>query len=598
MPDYQPPIDDMRFLLRAFDDFERVRACPKYAEVDPDLVDAVIDEAGRFAQQELRPINLSGDAEGCAFDAGTVRTPTGFREAYQQFVEQGWGTLTCDADHGGQGLPHIVGQLVHEMFCSANMAISMYPGLTEGAYAAINAHASDVLKETYLPRLASGEWTGTMCLTEPHCGTDLGLLRTKAEPQGDGSYRISGSKIFISAGEHDLADNIIHLVLARLPDAPPGVRGISLFIVPKFSLDQAGEPGERNGVTCSSIEHKMGIKASATCALTFDDAVGFLVGTPHRGMNAMFTMMNAARLGVGVQGLAMADAAYQGAVVYAKDRLQGRSLKEPSYPDQAADPIIVHPDVRRMLLTMRALVEGGRALVSWVSAELDLSHAHPDADERRRADDFVQLMTPVVKAFLTDTGTDCANIGIQVYGGHGYVHDHGMEQFARDARIAQIYEGTNGVQALDLVGRKLSAHTGRYLRPFFHTVSEYIEANEGREDMSEFVGPLAKVFGRLQRATAHIAERGINDPDEAAAAATDYLRLFGYCALAFVWTRMAEVALDRAGKGESTFSQAFLTAKLRTARFYMQRLLPNSSGHFSALLSGAAVMMDFEEEAF
>lgn len=600
MPGYQAPTREMRYLYQELGSAKRLSACPGFAEFTPDLIDAIVEEAGKFAEEVLHPINHSGDEEGCRLEGDAVFTPAGFKQAYAGFVANGWGTLTCDTAHGGQGLPGTVALLTGEMFSSANMAFSMYPGLTHGAYRALEAHGSAALKTQYLARLATGEWAGTMCLTEAHCGTDLGLIRTRAEPAEDGRYRITGSKIFISSGDHDLAENIVHLVLARLPDAPEGIRGISLFAVPKRQAAENGALGKLNRVRCTGVEHKMGIRASATCALDFDSAAGDLVGQPHRGMAAMFTMMNAARLGVGMQGVAVAEAAYQGAVDYAKERLQGRALKGAAHPDKPADPIIVHPDVRRMLLTMRALTEGARAVAVWVSVENDLAHHHPDAQARQDADDLVQLLTPVVKAFFTDIGFEVSNLGVQVYGGHGYIRDHGMEQLVRDARITQIYEGTNGVQALDMVGRKLSAHMGRYLRAFFHPVSEFLDTNAGLNEMTEFIEPLAKAFGRLQRATARIAQEGMNDPDQAGAAATDYLKLFGYVSLGFVWAQMAKHALqvEAGADDEGLDDPEFYAAKLRTARFYMQRVMPLSSAHFSALMAGAGSVMDFEEGHF
>ena len=595
MPEYLAPIDDMRFALRELFDTSDLADIPDLRDVDAELEDAILSEAGKFCAEVLQPLNTVGDSEGCSWEDGMVTTPTGFKEAYQAFVEGGWTTLSCAPEFGGQGLPSRVSLLVDEMVCATNIAFGMTPGLTLGAYHAIAAHASEALKHQYLPNMASGQWSGTMCLTEPHCGTDLGLLRTRAVPQDDGSYALTGTKIFISAGEHDLTENIIHLVLARVPDAPSGVRGISLFVVPKFMLDEAGEAGERNGVVCGALEKKMGIHASPTCVMNFDDAKGYLVGTLNEGMRQMFTMMNAARLGVGNQGIGIAEASYQGAVTYARERLQGRALKGAKYPDKSADPIIVHADVRRMLLTMRAWVEGSRGLATWISTELDISRRHPDAERRREADDFVQLMTPVIKAFCTDVGFETANLGVQIMGGHGYVSDHGMEQLVRDARIAQIYEGTNGIQALDLVGRKLGAHTGRYLRGFFHPVQAFIDANVDALELAEIVPPLAKSFGRLQRATAYIAESGLNDPDEAAAAATDYLRLFGLTALGYVWARAAVVS--RAAKSEGA-SNPLYEDKVATARFYAQRLLPQSSAAFAALMAGSASIMEFRDEGF
>ena len=514
---YTAPLRDMRFVLNELHQDDGFGGLSVHEEFTQDLTDAVLEEAAKICQDVLLPINLSGDSEGCQYENGVVHTPKGFKEAYDQFVQGGWGGLVMPVEYGGQGLPEAVGKLVEEMICATNVSFSLYPGLTAGAVTALNAYASEELKAAYLPKMISGEWSGTMNLTEPHCGTDLGLLRTKADPVGDGSYKLTGSKIFISAGEQDLTSNIIHLVLARLPDAPKGVKGISLFLVPKFLPDADGNPGARNGVRASGIEHKMGIKASATCQMQFDDAIGWLVGEPHRGLEAMFTMMNAERVGVGIQGLGIGEAAYQSAVWYAKDRLQGRSLSGAKYPDKPADPIIVHPDVRKNLLTMRAYNEGCRALGAWVARGLDAERHAADPEVRQRAEDFVALMTPVVKALFTDLGHDSASLAVQVYGGHGYIHESGVEQYQRDARIAMIYEGTNGIQALDLVGRKMGAHMGRLLRSFFHPVSAFIEENKGEGPMQKMIEGLEKAFGALQLSTATIAEKGMKDPEEAGA---------------------------------------------------------------------------------
>ncbi|GAA0594770.1 acyl-CoA dehydrogenase C-terminal domain-containing protein [Caenispirillum bisanense] len=591
---YKAPLRDMRFVFYDLLGSQKVAELPGYQEATPDLVDAVLEEAGKVCENVLFPLNRSGDEEGCHFDNGVVRTPAGFKEAYDTFRDGGWTGMACDPAYGGQGLPNVVNMLVEEMICSANMSFGMYPGLSHGAYKAIKAFGTDEQKALYLPKITSGEWAGTMCLTEPHCGTDLGLVRTKAEPNDDGSYRISGTKIFISAGEHDLTDNIVHLVLARLPDAPAGIKGISLFVVPKFLPKEDGTVGPRNGVACGSIEHKMGIKASATCVMNFDEAQGWLVGEPHKGMRAMFTMMNAARLGVGVQGLGIMEASYQGAVAYARDRLQGRALTGAANPDAKADPILVHPDVRRMLLTMRAYTEGGRMLAAWISQELDYAEKAEDPARRQEADDFVALMTPIVKALLTDLGSEVANLGVQVYGGHGYIREWGMEQYVRDARIAQIYEGTNGIQALDLVGRKLPTGMGRQLRRFFHPVSAYIDQAMDDDDLAEFALPLAKAFVRLQQATGFIAQKGLSNPNEAGAAATDYLRLFGLVAMAYLWVRAVETAKDKTDGDDGAFHRA----KIATARFYFQRLLPQTGALFAALMSGAQSTMEFEDAAF
>ncbi|MGF1609016.1 MAG: acyl-CoA dehydrogenase C-terminal domain-containing protein [Kiloniellales bacterium] len=595
MVSYSAPLEDVRFVLHELFDYDgTVASLPGYEEATPDLVDAVLEEGARFCENVLLPLNRSGDEEGCRFENGVVRTPAGFKEAYDAFVEGGWLSLACDPRYGGQGLPKTLQFILDEFVCSTNLSFGIYPGLSWGAYRALALHGSEAQKALYLPQLAKGTWSGTMCLTEPHCGTDLGLIRTRAEPDGAGGYRITGGKIFISAGEHDLTENIVHLVLAKLPDAPPGTRGISLFVVPKFQVKPDGTLGPRNGVTCGSIEHKMGIKGSSTCAMNFDGAAGELVGAPHSGMRAMFTMMNAARLVVGIQGLGLAETAYQSAVAYARERLQGRALSGPRFPDKAADPIIVHPDVRRTLLTMRAYNEGARALALWVGMALDVAEQHPDPTTRQEADDLVALMTPIIKAFLTDCGFEVTNLGMQLFGGHGYIRETGVEQLVRDARIAQIYEGTNGIQALDLVGRKLPQHMGRLLRRFFHPVAAFLEGHQESPEAAEFILPLAKAFGRLQQATAWVAQQGLRDPDEAGAAASDYLRLFALVALAYIWARAALVARTRVD-GENG---AFYQAKLATARFFMARLLPQSSSLFSAIMSGAKPVMAPEESWF
>ncbi len=591
---YKAPVEDMRFVLTELLADEDLDSLPGYAEFSADLVAAILEEAGKLCETILFPLNRSGDEEGCHYENGVVRTPKGYKEAYSEFAHGGWTALTGDPDFGGQDAPNTVANAVQEMVCSSNLSFGIYPGLSLGAYHAIHSYGTDEQKRTYLPKLVNGSWTGTMCLTEPHCGTDLGLIKTRAVKNGDGSFKLTGTKIFISAGEHDLSDNIVHLVLARTPDAPEGIKGISMFLVPKFLPNDEGEPGPRNGVMCSGIEHKMGIKASATCVLNFDEATGYLVGQPNKGMRAMFTMMNAARIAVGVQGLGIAESAYQGASSYARERLQGRALKGAAHPDQPADPILVHPDVRRMLLTMRAYTEGARALVAWVSAKLDVSKRHEDTQAATDADDFVSLLTPVLKAMLTDLGSDVANLGVQVLGGHGYIRENGMEQYVRDARICQIYEGTNGVQALDLIGRKLPAHMGRYLKQFFHPVSRYIEEHADDEALAPFIEPLAKAFGRLQRATAAVAQKGLKDPDEAAAVACDYLRLFGLVAFAYLWARMAEISLPHIDGDNGRFYRA----KVDTARFFMDRLLPQTGALFSGIMAGGESTMAFDDEAF
>ncbi len=587
MPVYTPPLDDIRFVLNDVLNARTLSGLPGYEEASPDLVDQILEEGGRICAEVLFPVNQSGDGEGCTFDNGDVRTPKGFKEAYDTFAEGGWCGLSADPEYGGMGMPVLVNTVMQEMICSANFSFGMYPGLSQGAYEALHEFGTDEQKETYLPKLVTGEWSGTMCLTEPHCGTDLGLIKTKAVPDGDG-FKITGTKIFISAGEHDLTENIIHLVLARLPDAPEGVKGISLFVVPKFMPEDMS----RNAVTCGSIEHKMGIKASSTAVLNFDDAKGWLVGAPHKGLRAMFTMMNAARLGVAMQGLGIAEVSYQNAVAYAQDRLQMRALDGAKAPDKPADPIIVHPDVRRMLLTMKAFTEGARALSFWTGMNLDISQKHPDEKVRAEADDLVALLTPVIKAYQTDMGFECASLAMQVYGGHGYIWEHGVEQYARDARIAMIYEGTNGIQALDLVGRKMAQGYGRLLRRFFHPVSEFIETEQANTDLQEFIFPLAKSFAKLQQSSAFIAQNGLRDPNEAGAASVDYLRQFALVALAYMWCRMVKVALEK--KDENP---AFYESKIQTARFFMQRMLPEADWRFKAVMAGARSVMEMKESA-
>jgi alkylation response protein AidB-like acyl-CoA dehydrogenase len=595
---YNAPLRDMKFVMHELHDSASLMQLPGLAEVNADLIDTVLEEAAKFIAAVLLPLNSSGDSEGCHYSDGVVTTPRGFKEAYKRFVEGGWGALNANPAYGGQGLPEAVGKLVEEMICGSNVAFGLYPGLSRGAAAALESHGAESLKNLYLPKLMAGVWTGTMCLTEAHCGTDLGLLRTRAEPQADGTYRITGSKIFISAGEHDLAENIIHLVLARMPDAPPGIKGISLFVVPKFVPNEAGGVGARNAVRCAGIEHKMGIKASATCQMNFDAATGWLVGEPHKGMRAMFVMMNSERLSVGIQGLGIGEAAYQSAAAYAKERVQGRSLSGTKYPHKAADPIIVHPDVRRMLLTMRAYNEGCRAMAVWVANELDRMQRLPEsAPEHARAEDFVGLMTPVVKALFTDLGFESANLGLQTFGGHGYIVDHGVEQYVRDARIAMIYEGTNGVQALDLVGRKLPANMGRALRSFFHPVAGFIESHLQDPDVAALVEPFAKAFGALQLATAFIAEKSFADPEEAGAASTDFLRMLGLVALGFLWLRMAKIAARKleSATGEDAI---FYDTKVKTATFFIQRILPQAGALLFAIKAGKAPLMALEDAAF
>ncbi len=589
---YNAPIRDMRFVMHELHNSAAHVAEIGQPDVTEELMDSILEEAGKFAADVLLPINASGDEEGCRLENGVVRTPKGFVDAYKKFCEAGWGALSSPVEYGGQGLPEILGKMVEEMQCSANLSFGLYPGLTHGATLALEGHGSEELKRRYLPNMIAGTWSGTMCLTEAHCGTDLGMMRTKASPQADGSYKINGAKIFISAGEHDLTENIVHLVLARMDGAPKGIKGVSMFLVPKFIPNDDGRPGARNGVTCTAIEHKMGLKASATTQLYFDDATGWLVGEPNKGMRAMFTMMNAERLSVGIQGLGVAETAYQSAAFYARDRIQGRALSGAKYPDRAADPIIVHPDIRRSLMTVRAYVEGCRALSGWVATSLDLESKASDPQRRQEAEDFTALMTPVVKALFTDLGFELSSMALQIYGGHGYIRDHGMEQLVRDARICMIYEGANGIQALDLVGRKMPAHMGRFLRQFFHPVQEFIEANAADPK----VLPLAKSFAALQQATAHIATVSLKDPEEAGAAATDYLRLMGLVALGFMWAKAAKVA--EAKLPEADGDAGFYKAKLVTAQFFADRLLPQTGALWSAIKAGKASMMELDEAAF
>ncbi|MCW8945801.1 MAG: acyl-CoA dehydrogenase C-terminal domain-containing protein [Sedimenticola sp.] len=595
MPSYKAPIRDLQFVFHELHQAdETLSSLPGFDEVSPDLVDAILEEGAKVCEEVLQPINQSGDQEGCQFDSGVVTTPAGFKAAYQTYIEGGWPSLAADPELGGQGLPETVSFMLEEMICSANVSFSLYPGLTRGAINSINAHATDALKTQYLPKMVEGVWSGTMCLTEPHCGTDLGLVRTKAVPKDDGSYAISGTKIFITGGDQDLTENIIHLVLARLPDAPEGVRGISLFLVPKFMPDASNEPGDSNGVTCGSIEHKMGIKASATCVMNFDDAIGYLVGPENKGLACMFTMMNSERLAIGMQGLGLGETAYQNAVEYAKERIQSRSATGIKAPDKPADPLLVHPDIRRMLLTTRAYNEGCRAMAVWTAINIDLSHKHPDAEKREEADDYVALITPIIKAFFSDYGYETTTLCQQVLGGHGYIQEWGMEQYVRDARIAQIYEGTNGIQALDLIRRKLFIHEGRLPQRFFKRLNDFVSAQQNSEAMADFVTPLADAIKLLEELTDWLVDQGKRNPDELGAAATDYLRIFALTTLAWLWADMARVALEK----ESDDTSGFYTTKLRTARFFMGRLLPQIHGLALGIRSGSDLMMEYSDEEF
>lgn len=596
MPKYTAPIQDFEFLLKEWINIGQYKDLPGFTDIDDGLISSLLAEGGKFCEEVLFPLNQSGDEEGVKFDNGKVIVPAGFKDAYKAYAASGWTSFTCDPDYGGQGLPEVINMPMIEMICSANLSFGMTPGLTHGAYNAIRMHASDELKRKFLPKMVSGEWTGVMCLTEPQCGTDLGLIRTKAVPDGSGAYKISGSKIFISAGDQDITENIIHLVLAKLPDAPKGVKGISLFVVPKIMVDDSGALGAANKVSCGSIEHKMGIHASPTCVMNYDDAIGYLVGEPHKGLRAMFTMMNEARLYVGVQGLGLSEVSYQNAADYAKERIQGRSLKGTKYPEKDADPLIVHPDIRRMLLTMRSFNEGARALTLLTALKLDITKRHTDEKVKQEADDFIQLITPILKAYLTDMGFESTNLGMQILGGHGYIREYGMEQYVRDARIAQIYEGANGIQALDLVGRKLPKDTGKYLRAFFHPATAFVEKNKNNEKMGEFNKPLYKALQTAQQASLWVAANGMGNPEEAAGASVEYLRLMALTVMAYIWATMAETAIKQLEKNPQ--NKDFYESKLATARFFMNKILPYQYGLISSIVNGSKSIMEMKEEAF
>ena len=592
MATYKAPVDDALFLLHEVFHLDRYGNLPGFGDATPDVLEAVLREAGKFSEEVLTPLNRLGDEEGCTrHPDGSVTTPKGFKEALKQMVEGGWIGISVPTEFGGQGLPTILTQLVNEFLCSANLSFAMYPALTQGAIAALLVHGSPEIKAKYLPKLVEGVWTGTMNLTESHCGTDLGLLRTKAVKQPDGSYKITGTKIFISAGEHDMSENIIHLVLARIEGAPAGIKGVSLFVVPKIKVKDDGSLGARNGVTCGSIEEKMGIHGNATCVMNYDDASGWLIGEENRGLNAMFVMMNEARLGVGVQGLALSEVAYQNAATYAKERLQGRALSGAKYPDKAADPIIVHPDVRRTLLIIRAFNEAARAMVMWTALRADISHRSGDAKERQSADDHMGLLTPVIKGVLTEQGFANAVQAQQMFGGHGYIAEHGMEQFVRDARIAMIYEGANGIQALDLVGRKLGKDGGRALMAFLNEIGGFIKEKNADASMKPFVTPLGVALGHLQQASMWFMQNAMAKPDNAGAGATDYLQMFGLVALGYMWCLIAQAALAKQ-------ADARMKAKLITARFFMERMLPETAAQLARIKSGADAVMELPDEAF
>ncbi len=598
MPTYKAPVDDVLFLLNDVLGYERYSNLPGFADATPDIVEAILGEAARFCEEVVQPLNQTGDRQGCTrADDGSVTTPDGFKEAYDTYSQAGWIGLAADPEYGGQGLPYTIAAVLNEFVSSANMAWGMYAGLTQGAIAALHLHGSDEQKQTYLPKMVSGEWSGTMNLTEPHCGTDLGLIKTKAADNGDGSWSITGQKIFISAGEHDLTSNIIHLVLARIEGAPEGTAGISLFVVPKFIPDQDGNPGERNAVSCGSLEEKMGIHGNSTCVMNYDGATGWLVGAENKGLRAMFTMMNEARLGVGIQGLAQSEVAYQNAAIYARERLQGRALSGPENPDGKADPIIVHPDVRRTLMQIRAFNEAARALVLWTALKGDVAHRSDDEKDRKAADDLMGLMTPVIKGVLTDKGFENAVGAQQMYGGHGYIGEWGMEQFVRDARIAMIYEGANGIQALDLVGRKLPREGGKAVMAFFAEVGEFVNENADDAAMQPFVAPLKAGLDHLQQATMWFMQNAMTKPDNAGAGATDYMHLFGLVALGYMWAKIArtangKMADDANGKTE------FLQAKLLLGRYWMERVMPETAAHLARISTGSDTMMAMPAEAF
>ncbi|MEO1151512.1 MAG: acyl-CoA dehydrogenase C-terminal domain-containing protein [Pseudomonadota bacterium] len=594
---YNAPVRDMQFVLNEVLDISRYSNLPGFTEASPDLVEAILEEGSKLATNVLHPINQSGDSEGCIrHDDGTVTTPKGLKAAYDQFGEGGWQGLSFDPEYGGQGLPYLLSVVINEMVSGANMAFGMYPGLAMGAANTILAHGTDAQKQMYLPKMVSGEWGGTMNLTEPHCGTDLGLLRAKAVPQGDGSFKISGQKIFISAGEHDLTDNIIHLVLARIEGAPEGTRGISLFIVPKVMVNDDGSLGARNGVSCGSIEEKMGIHANSTCVMNYDEATGYLIGEEHKGLKAMFTMMNEARLGVALQGMAISDVAYQNAADYARDRVQGRSLTGTKAPEKAADPIIVHPDVRRMLMDQKAFNEGARHWMYWSALYADLLHKSGDDTEKETADDYLGLMTPILKAYLTDKGYAHATNAQQVLGGHGYVKEWGMEQFVRDARIAMIYEGANGIQALDLVGRKLMKDGGRAWQTYFKEIDDFIADNKDVEDLKPFIDGLGEAKGRLMEATQWMGANAMQNFDHAGAGSTDYLHLFALTCLSFSWAQMAKAAVEKRNNGGA--GDDFYANKLTTGKYFVERLLPDTAAHLAKIKAGSDTMMALPAEAF
>lgn len=596
MPEYKAPIRDIKFVMQELLNCETHYQQLGYEDASLDMVDAILSEASKFTEQVIAPLNQIGDQQGCLWNNGDVKTPNGFKEAYNQYVEGGWPTLSQGEEFGGQGLPHSLNVAIGEMMSSANHSFAMYPALSHGALATIEAHGNDEQKQIFMPSLVEGTWTGTMCLTEPHCGTDLGMLRTKAVPNDDGSYSLTGTKIFISAGEHDLSDNIIHIVIARIPGSPQGGKGISLFIVPKFNVDQDGAIEARNAVSCGSIEHKMGINANSTCVINFDNAKGYLIGKQNKGLNCMFTFMNAARLAVANEGAAAAEASFQGALAYAKDRLQMRSISGVKNPAGPADPIIVHPDVRRMLLTQKSIAEGGRALIGYLAQLVDIGHSDESADNKADAESKLALLIPIAKAFLTEVGLECTGHGIQILGGHGFIKEWGMEQLMRDTKISCLYEGTTGIQALDLLARKVLGSQGEILKPFAAEITSFCQENLANEDMVAFINPIMTYEAEWQKMTQDIGVKAMRNADEIGAASVDYLMFSGYITLAYFWAKMAKVAQDKLQvNGDDA---AFYQAKIKTAHFYFDRILPRAKGHAACLANGAESMMALTEDEF
>ncbi len=591
---YKAPINDYKFLIEDFLNSSISESILQKSDLNIEDINMILEEAAKMCEDTLLPINQSGDIEGCNYNNGEVNTPKGFKEAYKNFVENGWQGITVKKEYGGQELPYFMNMFLDEMISSSNMSFGLYPGLTSNAIDALEKSASEELKKIYIPKLATGEWSGTMNLTEPHCGTDLGLSKTMATPQNDGSYKITGTKIFITCGEHDMSENIIHLVLAKTPNAPEGIKGISLFVVPKFLPNADGSIGERNSLECGSIEKKMGIHASPTCVMNYNEAQGWLVGDLHKGMKAMFIMMNGARLMVGVQGLGIAEIAYQSSLYYANERLQGRALNGSKYPNLSADPIIVHPEIRKNLLKIKTLTEGLRGLMLWTGLQVDISNSENDKFKKQKAEDWVALMTPILKSFSTDVGCEAANLAVQIYGGHGYISDHGIEQLVRDARIAPIYEGTNGIQALDLVGRKIPMHTGRLLKSFFHEVKDFLEKNAFNHNLKDLIPHISKSFARLQQVTTFLATKGLSNPDEAAGASVDYLKMFSLVAVGYIWIRYAEISYNKLNNDPNDFYKA----KISSANYYMTKILPETGSLMSSIMSGAKYYNEYDDKFF